>query len=541
MRGTAYSVGDYNQEKLSLQRIKQNEMNFFTSIRPNIGILLALLAGVALACSSCNRNSGPAPYQAFPTTDAFVERVFTDTTDFYHITPHTRQSISSELPIGVFDSGTGGLTVLDALLGFDHFDLSKGAYHEAGDGLRDFAGEQFIYFGDQANMPYGNYPSMGKTTFLEELILRDALFLLGGNYYLNPGDDHWQTGKPPVKMIVIACNTATAYGKEKIEGMLSQAGIPVKVTGVIDAGVKGALACFGKEESGTVAVMATAGTVSSCGYVSGFHHHRELLGYTGEFDIIQQAGYGIAEAIDEEPGFINRQATRVREQYQGPSFRNPDWQISRDLMPVYNFNMEGNALLLEKEGDEWTSIQLNSAENYIRYHLVHLCEQLKNKPVSQPLKVLVLGCTHYPFQVSAFRSILQELRELKSNGEFVYRHLLGDTITLVDPAVNTAREVHAWLMENGLINTRPPAPAHQFYISIPDSGNQSADLDPYGNFEYAYKYSRNVNQPYDTRPVPMGKKTVQPDILIRLERQLPEIYGMIRAFETYSDSLEATR
>lgn len=516
-------------------------MNFFTSIRPKIGITLALFAGVALACSSCNRKPGPASSQAFHTADAFVERVFMDTADFYHITPNTGQAISSTLPIGVFDSGTGGLTVLDALLGFDHFDLSKGAYHEAGDGLRDFAGEQFIYFGDQANMPYGNYPSMGKTAFLEELILRDALFLLGGKYYLNPGDSGWQTGKPPVKLIVIACNTATAYGKHKIEEMLSQTGIPVKVTGVIDAGVKGALSCFGKEESGTVAVMATAGTVASCGYVSGFHHHREMLGYSGEFDIIQQAGYGIAEAIDEEPGFIDRQATRVREQYQGPSFRNPDWQISRELLPVYNFNTEGNALLLEKEGDEWTNIQLNSAENYVRYHLVHLCEQLKNKQVTKPLKSLVLGCTHYPFHVSVFRSVLQELRELKSNGEFVYRHLLGDSITLVDPAVNTAMEVHGWLRENGLLNSSQTVSPGQFYISVPDPGNSLAERDPHGNLTYTYKYSRDVNQPYDTRPVPMGQNTVHTEILNRLEKQLPEIYGMIRDFEKYVYSLQTDR
>lgn len=513
-------------------------MNLITSIRPNLRVTLALLAVLALACCSCNRNPGRSPVQAIQTGNAFPERVFRDTADFYH-PAITGREISSTLPIGVFDSGTGGLTVLDALLGFDHFDLKKETYIEGGDGLRDFAGEQFIYFGDQANMPYGNYPSMGKTAFLEELILRDALFLLGDKYYLNPGDDNWQTGKPPVKMIVIACNTATAYGKQKIEKMLSKAGIPVKVTGVIDAGVKGALACFEKEESGTVAVMATAGTVASCGYVSGFHQQRETLGYTGDFDIIQQAGYGIAEAIDEEPGFIDRQATGVRDHYQGPSFGNAGCQIDRELLPVYNFNMENNAILMEKEGTAITNIQLNSAENYIRYHLVHLCEQLKNKPVSHPLKALVMGCTHYPFHITLFRSVLQELRERKISGEYVYRHVLSDTITLVDPAVNTAREVHAWLKENGLLNTSHTEPANQFYISVPDPGNSSAERDPKGNFTYAFKYSRDVNQTYDTRPVPMGKHTVHPEIMNRLEKQLPEIYGMILDFERYAGSIRA--
>ena len=74
------------------------------------------------------------------------------------------------LPIGVFDSGIGGLTVLEAILSLDVFhndSLKPGA-----DGKPDFAGERFIYFGDQANMPYGNYSAAGRTDFLRELILR---------------------------------------------------------------------------------------------------------------------------------------------------------------------------------------------------------------------------------------------------------------------------------------------------------------------------------------------------------------------------------
>ena len=81
------------------------------------------------------------------------------------------------LPIGVFDSGIGGLTVLEALLTADAFDnetLKPGP-----DGKPDFEDERFIYLGDQANMPYGNYSKEGKTDYLRELILKDATFLLG--------------------------------------------------------------------------------------------------------------------------------------------------------------------------------------------------------------------------------------------------------------------------------------------------------------------------------------------------------------------------
>src|SRR4051812_20880526 len=54
----------------------------------------------------------------------------------------------SQLPIGVFDSGIGGLTVLEAILQLDAFDNDN--FKPGADGKPDFAGEQFIYFGDQA-------------------------------------------------------------------------------------------------------------------------------------------------------------------------------------------------------------------------------------------------------------------------------------------------------------------------------------------------------------------------------------------------------
>lgn len=59
------------------------------------------------------------------------------------------------LPIGVFDSGTGGLTVLEAMLSLDAFNNETGA--PGPDGKPDFSREYFQYLADQANMPYGNY------------------------------------------------------------------------------------------------------------------------------------------------------------------------------------------------------------------------------------------------------------------------------------------------------------------------------------------------------------------------------------------------
>ena len=56
------------------------------------------------------------------------------------------------------------------------------------------------------------------------------------------------TDKLPVKAMVIACNTATAYGKEYIEEFLQKANADIKVIGVIDAGVRGTLQSIKKDE-----------------------------------------------------------------------------------------------------------------------------------------------------------------------------------------------------------------------------------------------------------------------------------------------------
>ena len=90
------------------------------------------------------------------------------------------------------------------------------------DGILDFEKECFIYLADQANMPYGNYPSLGKTDVLKEHILKDVQFLLGNKYYQSSGDEKFKTDKLPVKAIVIACNTATAYGMDDIETLFQK-------------------------------------------------------------------------------------------------------------------------------------------------------------------------------------------------------------------------------------------------------------------------------------------------------------------------------
>jgi glutamate racemase len=102
-----------------------------------------------------------------------------------------------EQPIGVFDSGLGGLTVVRQLLG-------------------QLPGESIIYFGDTARVPYGNKGA--------ETIRRFSLQIV--RFLEEQG----------VKIIVIACNTVSSVALELIQ---DTTGLPV--VGVIEPGARAAL------------------------------------------------------------------------------------------------------------------------------------------------------------------------------------------------------------------------------------------------------------------------------------------------------------
>jgi glutamate racemase len=122
-------------------------------------------------------------------------------------------------PIGVFDSGLGGLTVLRAL-------------------HRRLPGEDLVYFGDTARVPYG---TKGEKT-VRAFARQDAGVLV----------------ERGVKLVVVACNTASAFALEHLREVL-----PVPVLGVIEPGVEEALRAT---RGGPVGVIGTSGTIRSGRY-----------------------------------------------------------------------------------------------------------------------------------------------------------------------------------------------------------------------------------------------------------------------------------
>ena len=177
-------------------------------------------------------------------------------------------------------------------------------------------------------------------------------------------------------------------------------------------------------------------------------------------------------------------------------------------------------------------MQLNSPENYFRYHLISLCEQLKSKPVAEPLKTLILGCTHYPYFSSFIQSELKALYDRQINGEYIYRDVLSDSIILIDPAENTAKEVYEYLNENNLLKSSGDNQKSEFYISVPDNLNSEIKTDSLKQFIYDYKYGRDENHFYDTKIVPMSRLNTSEVIISRFRKAIPSVYGLIVKFDS---------
>ena len=130
----------------------------------------------------------------------------------------------SDAPIGIFDSGMGGLTVMRAL-------------------VRRLPHERFVYLGDTARLPYGT--KSAETVKRYALQAVQALTVRG------------------VKLVVIACNTASVS-----LAALQEALSPLPVIGVIEPGAEAALAV---SPEGPIAVIATEGTVKGGAYVRAIH------------------------------------------------------------------------------------------------------------------------------------------------------------------------------------------------------------------------------------------------------------------------------
>lgn len=442
------------------------------------------------------------------------------------------------LPIGVFDSGTGGLAVLEQILNLDQFDNQSHTSADKGDGRPDFQKERFVFLADQANMPYGNYPVIGRQPFLVELVENDARFLLGNQYFSSPTAPAASTDKRPAKAIVIACNTATAFGKTAIDSLVAKTCPDVEVVGVIDAAAQGALEAFRRDPNMTIGVMATEGTVASGAYPKAIQALAQRMELREEVAVVQQGAYGLAGAVDGAPEFVARSAAsdRPRPDYRGPSLANPLAPIDRRLLLRYQFDFSGHGMLWDGERENPTSLQINSVENYIAYHLVSLLEKVRAAPQAKPLGVVILGCTHFPFYAQTIRSQLARLYNYRENNQYVYRPCLAAEVQLIDPAVYVGRELYRRLARKGqLADSSLGRIRAEFYITVPNRAQPGVQVGPGGWFTYDYKYGRSPGRNLsDVRAVPWDERYLDADVAKRLARQAPTVWEAIRQFKTES-------
>ena len=247
--------------------------------------------------------------------------------------------MNNDLPVGVFDSGIGGLTVVKEIMSL-------------------LPNEKIIYFGDTARLPYG---SKSKETIIaySRQIIR---FLLGAD-----------GAAPKVKAIVIACNTASALALDEVAQET-----PVPVIGVVKPGARAAVQATA---NGKIGVIATTGTIRSDIYSN----------------IIRKV--------------------------------NPKIEVYGKACPLF--------VPLVEEGWVETDVAQQVAEIYL--------SELKQVGIDS----LVLGCTHYPL-----------IRE-------VVRKAMGDDVTLVNPAYETARSLEETLIRYDMLSSGPKAVQkdHAFYVS----------------------------------------------------------------------------
>lgn len=476
-----------------------------------------------------------------PITRDLESSILNNTKSFYYIDFEAYPKQKNKLPIGIFDSGTGGLTVFSAIVNFDGNNNND---HKVGsDGILDFQKEEFIYLGDQANMPYGNYAKENNIDLLKEHIIKDVQFLMGNKYYSDKYDRNANTDKSPVKAIVIACNTATAYGKEDIEQFVSKTNTGIKVIGVIDAGVRAAFENLDKQEDAIIGVFATLGTVASQGYKNTILKYKEEINFTGVIEIFSQGGLGIAEAVDEDLNFFDKMLKEPRNDYKGPGL-DGDVKIDKTLLDIYNFNFDDYKMLCDNEvPDSCTIMQINDTENYVRYHLVTLMEKIRKSKTKNKLKTIILGCTHYPYLTEDINMVLEELYNYKTGDSiYLYRNIMAEKICLIDPSNYTARELYAFMNESQLLNKQGDITNSQFYISVPNPYNKKNQTTSTGQFTYDYKYGRVAGEIQEyTKIVPFVEKNISRDSYHRFERQIPSVLELIKIFSRNNEGHSQNR
>lgn len=230
------------------------------------------------------------------------------------------------LPIGVFDSGLGGLTVVREL-------------------VRALPGESIVYLGDTARCPYG--PRARSE-------VREFVLQIGA----------WLSARP-VKLIVVACNTATAAGLA-----LAQQAFDVPVIGVVEPGARAAVMATVNRRVG---VIGTVGTVDSGAYSRA----------------VRALDAGVTVFSAAAPRFVDFVEAGLR----------------MDESPL----------------EDWIS---QTADVFIRPSFYEMARDYLDPLKRAGIDTLVLGCTHFPLLSAAIQQVVGPNVRLISSAEETAREVV---------------------------------------------------------------------------------------------------------------------
>lgn len=217
-------------------------------------------------------------------------------------------------PVGVFDSGIGGLTVLRAI-------------------TRLLPGEDTVYLGDTARVPYG---SKSRDTVVR-YSFEDADLLI----------------RHGVKLLVAACNTASAYA---LDGLKKRLDIPV--IGVIEPGAR---ASVSSTRTNRIGIIGTEGTIKSNSYVNAINKLR-----------------------NDKTVYIKERGKKSFDRY---------FEIKTDGMLIFT---KACPLFVPLAEEGWTT------NDVAQLTVEHYLDGLKKESID----TLVLGCTHYPLLKETIASVM---------------------------------------------------------------------------------------------------------------------------------------
>lgn len=243
-------------------------------------------------------------------------------------------------PVGVFDSGVGGLTVAREI-------------------MRQTPDERIVYFGDTARVPYGNKSKETVIRYSEQIIR-----------FLKTQD---------VKAIVIACNTASAHALEAVQ---KDSDIPI--IGVINAGARTAVQAT---RNGKIGVIGTAGTIGSGIYTEMMTGMRPDIKVFGKacplFVPLAEEGL-LHDSVTDE--IASRYLSTLKGKYidtlvlgctHYPLLRSTMSRVMGDevtlVNPAYETAVELKELLKE-QGLEYNSAEPSSGEKY-QFYVSDLADQ----------------------------------------------------------------------------------------------------------------------------------------------------------------------